>query len=104
MNKCHGCGLCCKLFLINLTKEEYQSGKYKTMFAKFGMFKDFPKARNFGANILAQKEDESCIYYDGSCCSIHKDRPNACRQFFCTSKSKKFENMVKLIESKRSEI
>jgi Fe-S-cluster containining protein len=74
------------------------------VFAKFGMIEDFFKARNCGANILAQKEDGSCIYLDGSCCSIHENKPKACRKFFCTSKSKKFKNMVKLIESKRFEI
>jgi len=104
MNTCNGCGLCCKLFLVNLTNEEYKSGKYKTVFLKFGMIKDFTEAKNCGANILAQKKDGSCIYLDGCCCSIHEKRPKACREFFCTSKSKKFKNMVKLIESKRSKI
>ena len=29
--ECSQCGVCCRLFLINLTKEEYNSRRYDTM-------------------------------------------------------------------------
>ncbi len=93
--KCSQCGTCCKLFLINLTEEEYRSGKYETMFNEF--VDDFEEAELVCANILAQNEDESCIYLKGGKCSIHKDRPQACRNFFCTSKDERFRTMIEKI-------
>jgi Fe-S-cluster containining protein len=101
INKCSQCGLCCRLFLINLSEEEYRFGKYKTQLEKFGMIQDFKKATSCGANILKQNEDGSCIYLKGNMCSIHKKRPQACRHFFCTSKSKKFKNMIETIENEQ---
>lgn len=98
-NSCNGCGLCCKLFLINLSKEEYQSGKYRTLFEEYGVIESFQEASKCGANLLVQKTDGSCIYLDGTQCSIHADRPRVCRDFFCTSKARKFENMVKIIKA-----
>ncbi|MBI2310408.1 YkgJ family cysteine cluster protein [Candidatus Collierbacteria bacterium] len=97
-NSCNGCGLCCRLFLINLSKEEYQSGKYRTMFEKFGHLGDFNEAKKCGANFLAQKADGSCVYLEGNECSIHADRPKVCQDFFCTTKAKKFAGMVKIIK------
>jgi len=99
--KCSKCGLCCKLFLINLSKAEYQSGKYKTIFMKFAKIKSYAKAQSCGANLLAQKKDGSCIYLKDKLCAIHDNRPRACRDFFCTSKSKRFKGMIELIETKR---
>ena len=57
---CKQCGVCCRLFLINLTEDEYKSGRYKTMFDEF--VHDFQEAEMVGANILKQKEDGSCFY------------------------------------------
>ena len=101
INKCSQCGLCCHLFSVNLSKEEYQSGKYKTQLGKFGFIDDFQKAIACGANILKQKEDGSCVYLKKNKCSIHKIRPQACREFFCTSKLKRFERMIKQIKKKK---
>lgn len=98
VNFCNGCGLCCKLFLINLSREEYQSGKYRTMFKESGLIDGFSEAKKYGANFLAQKTDGSCVYLEGNECSIHADRPKVCRDFFCTSLAKKFEGMVKIIK------
>jgi len=99
LNDCSQCGLCCRLFLINLSKEEYKSGKYKTQLEEFGLIDNFKSASTCGANILKQKEDGSCVYLKDNKCSIHKIRPQACRDFFCTSKSsKKFEKMIKQIK------
>ena len=96
--KCFQCGLCCRLFLINLTKEEYFSGEYDTPLKKFGLIDDFKKASACGVNILKQKRDGSCNYLKANKCSIHKTRPKACRNFFCASKSKKFKVMIEEIE------
>lgn len=98
INDCSQCGLCCRLFLINLTEEEYKSGGYETQLGMFGLVENFRKAAVCGANILKQKEDGSCVYLKENKCSIHKTRPQACRNFFCTSKSKKFEKMIKQIK------
>lgn len=92
-NKCDKCGLCCKLFLINLNEEEYKSVKYVTVFKDLEIIEDFKKASSVGANILAQQEDGSCIYLKGKLCSIHKTRPVVCRKFYCTSKNKKYTEM-----------
>jgi Fe-S-cluster containining protein len=93
-SKCSQCGLCCKLFLINLTEEEYRSGKYKTQFEEFGQIANFRKARECGANTLKQNPDGSCIYLKDNKCTIHETRPKVCRKFFCSSKAKKFQGMI----------
>lgn len=98
--KCFECGICCKLFLINLTEEEYKSGKYKTQFEMFGLVNDFNEAEMCAANIIEQKKDGSCIYLKDGKCSIHKTRPKSCRGFFCTSKNKKFKIMIDKIKEK----
>ena len=97
--KCSACGVCCKLFLINLTEEEYKSGKYRTQFESFGLINDFTEAEMCGANIIEQKEDGSCFYLKDGKCSIHDTRPKACREFFCTSKNKKFKAMIEEIKN-----
>jgi len=94
--KCDGCGVCCKLFLITLTEEEYKSEKYKTQFDKFGIIEDFSKAEECGANIIEQKDDGSCRYLnENGKCEIHDRRPEACKAFFCNSKDKQFQEMIK---------
>lgn len=97
-NSCNGCGLCCKLFYINLSKKEYESGKYETMFEEYGKMTNFNEVKSCGANLLAKNEDGGCIYLKDSLCSIHDDRPDVCRDFFCTTKAKRFADMVKIIE------
>lgn len=97
-NLCNGCGLCCQLFLINLSKEEYESGKYKTMFQEYGVMENFNQAKSCGANLLAKKADDSCVYLEGKRCGIHATRPRVCREFFCTTKAVKFGKMVKIIK------
>lgn len=67
------------------------------MFEKFGIIENFSKAKKYGINILAQNEDNGCVYLKNNSCSIYKDRPRVCREFFCTSKSKKFEKMRQLL-------
>ena len=99
-NSCNGCGLCCKLFYINLSRKEYESGKYKTMFEKYGRIDSFNEAKECGANLLAKRDDNSCVYLKDNSCGIHKTRPVVCRDFFCTTKAKKFEGMVKIIGEK----
>lgn len=101
-NKCIGCGVCCKLFLINLNKEEYESDFYKTMFGSFEKINNFFEARKCGANFLAQNKDDSCVYLKNNSCTVHHKRPLVCRRFFCFSKSKRFKDMIRLIEKKRS--
>lgn len=97
-NSCNGCGLCCKLFYINLSKAEYESGKYKTILLEYGFIEDFKLAGSSGANLLAKKDDGSCEYLIDSQCSIHEDRPKVCRDFFCTTKAKKYGTMVEIIQ------
>lgn len=104
INKCTQCGLCCRLFLVNLAEEEYKSGIYRTQFEEFGLIDDFHKAIVCGANILKQKEDGSCIYLTANKCSIHNIRPQVCREFFYTSKLKKFRKMIEQIEKKRASL
>lgn len=102
MKKCSECGVCCTLFLINLSEKEYYSKKYKTQLEKFASIDDFKLASDCGANILKQKKDGSCCYLKKNKCSIHKTRPEVCREFFCDSKLKKFKNMIEQIKSVKS--
>lgn len=97
-NSCNSCGLCCKLFYINLSKKEYQSGKYKTILQEHGTVENFSLARECGANLLAKKDDGGCVYLINNQCGIHAERPRVCRDFFCTTKAKKFSDMVKNIK------
>ncbi|MFH1828845.1 MAG: YkgJ family cysteine cluster protein [Nanoarchaeota archaeon] len=92
-SKCNQCGVCCRLFVINLNEEEYNSRKYKTIFEEFGIV-DFEEAELTGANFIAQNEDDSCIYLKDNRCSIHERRPQSCRKFFCDSKESHFKNMI----------
>jgi Fe-S-cluster containining protein len=94
--KCSQCGICCRLFLINLTKEEYKSRKYKTQFEEIEFVEDFKEAELCAANIITQKEDGSCIYLRVGMCSIHSERPLACRNFFCSNP--RFKTMNKKIK------
>lgn len=97
IHDCSQCGICCRLFLINLNEKEYRSGIYKTQLQKFGMIDDFPKAEACGANFLKQKSGGSCWYLKSNKCSIHNIRPQACRNFFCTSKAKRYRHMIEEI-------
>ena len=90
---CSMCGLCCKLFLINLNEEEYLSGKYKTVFDDIVQFDTFVEAEEAGAIFLKQNTDGSCIYLNDKKCSIHENRPSVCGGFFCQGTEKKFELM-----------
>ena len=98
---CSQCGVCCKLFMINLSKEEYLSDNYKTLFDEFGKV-GFVEAEFTGANILKQKDDGSCIYLEKGKCSIHEKRPHACRRFFCDSKEKQFQSMIEKIKKAKN--
>ncbi len=100
--KCSECGVCCKLFLINLTEEEYRSGKYKTQFEMFGSVEDFDEAEMCAANIIEQKDDRSCIYLKDAKCSIHEIRPQSCRNFSCKSKDKGFKTMIDKIRKEKN--
>ncbi len=99
--KCKMCGLCCKLFLINLNKEEYYSSKYLTVFNDIEIIDDFKFASEYGANILKQKNDGSCIYLKNNICSIHEKRPEVCRNFFCMGTEDKYKEMRTIIEAAR---
>ena len=101
VDECSQCGICCRLFFVNLTEEEYFSEKYKTQFEEFGLINNFHKATACGANILKTKKDGSCIYLEQNNCSIHKTRPQICRKFFCASKLKKFGKMIEQIKKKQ---
>ncbi|MBU0536616.1 MAG: YkgJ family cysteine cluster protein [Nanoarchaeota archaeon] len=94
--KCSKCGVCCRLFRINLTEEEYKSGRYRTEFEEFGLVEDFKEAEMCGANIIMPNDDGSCMYLKEGRCSIHKTRPQSCRNFFCADK--RFDNMIKKID------
>jgi len=101
-NKCTQCGICCSLFLINLNKKEYYSGKYKTQFEEFGLINNFLEATSCGANLLKTKKDGSCIYLQNNKCSIHQNRPQTCREFFCNSKEPRFKEMIRQIKKKQT--
>ena len=104
MEECKLSGVCCRLFYINLTKEEYESKKFKTQFEEFGFVEDFEEAQEYGANVLSKKEDGSCVYLVDNKCSIHARRPNACRDFFCTSPEPRFAQMVAIVKEEKARI
>jgi Fe-S-cluster containining protein len=87
--------------MINLSKEEYFSRKFRTQFSRFGLIKNFKEAESCGANIIEQKRDGSCFYLKNNKCSIHNERPGACKDFFCTSKNKAFNGMISIISKEK---
>ena len=93
---CSKCGACCRLFIVDLTKEEYLSGKYITDFKD--QFDSFKQADMAGANLLAQKEDKSCVYLENNICTIYHKRPKTCREFSCSSKKNKYRELIKIIK------
>ena len=95
---CSQCGICCRLFLINLTQKEWMSDEYKTELKEFDLNDDFSSVQRYGGNILSQKKDGSCIYLKNNLCAIHKRRPRSCREFFCSSTLKKFKGMQRMIQ------
>lgn len=97
--QCSQCGLCCKLFLINLNEEEYRSRKYVTQFEGFKV-DDFEEAELCGANIIASKDD-GCFYLKDGKCSIHNMKPVSCKNFYCGSKDPKFSTMIEKINQSR---
>jgi len=103
MYLCNSCGLCCKLFYINLSEKEYRSGRFRTIFSHINKIDDFKLAKSCGANLLTKKENGECVYLKGNRCRIHADRPEVCRSFYCTSKAKRFQEMIKIINQARSE-
>jgi putative endonuclease len=103
IQSCFQCGICCKLFLINLTEKEWRSGTFKTQFEEFGINDDFKRAEAYGATVLKQHDDGSCIYLKNNLCSIHKRRPQSCRNFFCHDTSGKFQNMIRQIKKRRED-
>ena len=98
-NSCNYCGACCTLFLVNLSRKEYASGQYQTLLQEHGVIKNFAQAQQCGAHLVAKNADESCIYWVANRCRIHASRPRACRDFFCTSRAKKFAGMVEAIQA-----
>lgn len=98
---CSQCGICCRLFLINLNQKEWLSDEYKTQLKEFFLNDDFNTVRRYGGNILSQKKDGSCIYLKNNFCSIHKRRPQSCKDFFCESTLKKFKGMIRMIKERK---
>jgi len=101
IQSCSQCGICCRLFLINLNYKEWSSGRYKTLLKKYYFGNDFRAAQKYGGNLLSQNKDGSCVYLKKNICSIHNRRPQSCRDFFCQSTAKKFQGMVHMIRQKR---
>jgi Fe-S-cluster containining protein len=99
VNSCKNCGACCTLFLVNLSRNEYASGRYQTQLQEHGVIKNFAHAQRCGAHLVAKNADDSCIYRVDNRCRIHAARPQVCRDFFCTSRAKKFAGMVKAIQA-----
>jgi putative endonuclease len=101
IRSCSQCGICCRLFLINLTEKEWKSGRYKTQLKKSHFDDDFSAVLKYGGNIVSQNKDGSCIYLKNNKCSIHERRPQSCREFFCTSTLKKYKDMIQIIKKRR---
>lgn len=101
IQSCTLCGACCTLFCINLTQKEWESGAYKTMIHTSETTDNFKTINTYGGNIVQQHSDGSCIYLKNNACSIHKTRPQSCRNFFCTSQAKKYKTMIRMINNKK---
>jgi Fe-S-cluster containining protein len=79
--------ICCRIYDVTVTEEERGTGRYDV---REICSVTNAECENRGAScmnrryFLKKKEDGSCAYLDdGSKCSIHPDRPQACRDFHC---------------------
>jgi len=80
---------CCSYFqCINLTEEEYRSGKYRAR--AVCLYDAGNPCRHPDISCpnreysLERKPDGSCVYLDErNMCSIHETKPKACRDFVC---------------------
>lgn len=81
--------MCCRgVFNIDISREEFESGKYKShpfCLLTGGMCENDRISCSSRKYRLEKKEDGSCIYLDEeSMCSIHESSPTACKEFICT--------------------
>ena len=74
------CGVCCRIFYIPLTEEEFNSGKYEVELESHR--KDFSFVQKNGLNIL-KKNENGCVYLKDNKCTIHDDKPKFCKDFNC---------------------
>jgi Fe-S-cluster containining protein len=80
--------MCCSMFNVDLTPEEYESGLYDAQ--PFCLF-TYEKCDNEKVSCINRKyrlkrrKDGYCVYLDDKSrlCSIHDKRPSACRDFDC---------------------
>jgi len=75
IRSCSQCGICCRMFFINLNQKEWESGAYETLAKSPEVDDQFHSVQEYGGNILRQKKDGSCIYLKNNACSIHTRRP-----------------------------
>lgn len=98
---CNTCvAACCYAFIVEITKEEYDSGLYGDAAVKItpDMAKQFkgtigsfhtmlvPTIQSMtdeNVYLLEGKVGEPCPFLDGTKCSIYDDRPVVCRTYTC---------------------
>lgn len=81
MVKCDICGVCCRIFYVPLTEEEFFSGRFKIMFKDFSDV-SFKEIEENGWNLL-ERDNSGCVYLKDNKCLIHASKPKHCRDFFC---------------------
>lgn len=73
--------VCCRAKVINITKEEHESGLYDSIEMPVSMLTGVNKNLQF---ILAKELDEPCPYLgDHNECTIYETRPGVCRVYSC---------------------
>ncbi len=80
--------MCCSMFNVDITEEEYASGRYKAHPFCLQTSKPCDNTSVVCANRkyrLKRRDDGYCVYLDEEkrLCSIHETRPQSCRDFNC---------------------
>ena len=79
--------ICCRTYDVNLSEEEFRSGKYKARAACRLTGKECENKDSSCINRqwwLERRPGGSCVYLGkDNRCSIYSDRPEACKKFHC---------------------
>lgn len=82
--KCNGCTACCRWGKDLAIRPHVTDKEAMSLYTA---------QDGFGNRVMAADKDGNCIYLEEGGCSIHPDRPSACRTFDCRLLYQQLESM-----------
>ncbi len=78
---------CCRNWTINLTWDEYNSGRYEAQARVFHSEETDGQGNVIGSYEMYEMQQDMegrCVYLDDNCrCRIYQQRPRVCREYTC---------------------